>query len=113
MDISVIIGISIVAVFSVLFIIFLLKGTSSKGMEKRLSKMVDIATKAQNNAINNNEEILRDTANKSADISKDAVKTMAHAIKEGFSSNDTVYCKYCGAEIDSDSKFCKKCGKEI
>jgi len=26
---------------------------------------------------------------------------------------DKMYCKHCGAQIDSDSKFCKACGKEL
>ena len=67
--------------------------------------------RAQNNVIKNNEEILKQTANKTANINKDAVKTMAHAIKEGF-TEELIYCKHCGVAIDSDSKFCKSCGKE-
>lgn len=113
MNTSAIIGICIGAVLFISFIIFLIKETSQNGMEKRLSKMVNMAVKVQNETINKNEEMLRDTANKTADINKDAVRTIAHSIKEGFSENDTVYCKYCGAEIDRDSKFCKECGKEI
>ena len=76
--------------------------------------MVNAVTRAQANIIKNNEEIMTETANKSADIHKDAVKTMAHAIKEGFSEdNSYIHCKYCGNSIDPDSKFCKHCGKEL
>ena len=25
----------------------------------------------------------------------------------------TIYCKYCGEEIDSDSVYCKNCGRKI
>lgn len=57
-----------------------------------------------------NKEDLTDIANTSADISKDAVKTIVKSVKEGF--NDSIYCKHCGAAIDSDSRFCKSCGKE-
>ncbi len=69
--------------------------------------------KVENNIISNNENILRDTANKTADIQKDAVKTITHSIKQGFSDNNTIHCKYCGEPIDEDSNFCKKCGKQL
>lgn len=100
-----IIGAAIVVV--VIFIVL-----SPKTMEKTLTKMSKIAINAQKNVLDENEEDLRNISNKSADINSDAIKTVAHSIKEGFTQNDTVYCKYCGAVIDSDSKFCKKCGKE-
>lgn len=45
-----------------------------------------------------------------ANATKGATKTTARAIKEGFT--DFVYCKHCGAEIDTDSTFCKSCGKK-
>ena len=63
------------------------------------------------NIIDENEEVLREMSNKEASIKSGYVKTMASAIKEGF-SEDTMYCKHCGSIIDSDSRFCKKCGKE-
>ena len=45
---------------------------------------------------------------------KKVVKTMAQAVKEGLSDEDeTIYCKYCGNEIDADSEFCKFCGKKL
>lgn len=47
-----------------------------------------------------------------ADINKDAVKTVTHAVKEGFAVDGTIYCKHCGRLIDVNSKFCKYCGKE-
>ena len=27
--------------------------------------------------------------------------------------DETIYCKYCGEEIDSDSVYCKNCGRKI
>lgn len=27
--------------------------------------------------------------------------------------DETIYCKYCGEEIDSDSIYCKNCGRKI
>ena len=54
---------------------------------------------------------LKVLANKTADITKEAVSTTARAIKEGL-GNETIYCKHCGKGIDHDSTFCKFCGKE-
>lgn len=112
MNLGVIILIGVIVIFLFLFIVYFVVGTSQKGMEKMITKYGNIAAKAQNNIITNNEEILKDTANKSANIHKDAVKTIAHSVKEGLTDNNKVYCKYCGAQIDEDSKFCKKCGKQ-
>ena len=39
-------------------------------------------------------------------------KEIAKGIREGLAEEQTVYCKHCGALIDSDSRFCKSCGKE-
>jgi len=111
METLILVGVGIVAVCLIFSIIFAIKGMSTKGLEKTLTNLGGAAARAQNNIINNNEDILKETANKTANINKDAVKTMAHAIKEGF-TEDVIYCKHCGALIDSDSKFCKSCGKE-
>ena len=113
MDFFVVLGIAIIVIMVLIFIILLINGTSQKGIEKNLTKALNAVMKAQNNAINNNEEILRQSANKTADINKDAIKTMARSVKEGFTDDNSVYCKYCGTQVDADSKFCKKCGKEI
>ena len=55
-------------------------------------------------------EDLTSIANKSADISSEAITKTTRAIKKGI--KDTKFCKHCGAEIDSDSTFCKSCGKK-
>ena len=49
---------------------------------------------------------------KEAEIKSGGVRTTAKAVKEGLTGVESVFCKHCGASIDSDSKFCKKCGKE-
>ena len=108
-----IIGIGIVVILIIVSIILLLTGTTQKGLEKKLTKFGNIIARTQNNIINNNEDILRETANKTADIHKDAVKTIVYSVKEGLSDDNTVYCKHCGAQIDADSNFCKKCGKQL
>ena len=57
-----------------------------------------------------NKEDLTEIANTSADISSEAITKTAKAVKKGL--KDTMFCKHCGAQIDSDSTFCKSCGKE-
>lgn len=111
METLILVGAGIVVACLILFIIFVIKGTSAKGLEKTLTNLGSTVAKARNNIINNNEDILKETADKTANINKDAVTTMAHAIKEGFTEK-LIYCKHCGVAIDADSKFCKSCGKE-
>lgn len=71
-----------------------------------------IGIKATRGIIDENEVDLRHISGKSADINKDAVKTTVSAIKEGLTGESNIYCKHCGASIDSDSTFCKACGKK-
>lgn len=107
-----IVGLGIAVLFILFFIISIIRGMSSKGIEKTLTRMGTIAAKAQKNILMNNEQYLIYSANKQADINKDAIKTTVHAIKEGLTKDEIKYCKHCGASIDADSKFCKSCGKE-
>ena len=60
---------------------------------------------------NENKEIFTDIANTTAEITQNAIAQTAKAVCDGI-SGDKIYCKHCGAMIDSDSKFCSKCGKE-
>lgn len=59
-----------------------------------------------------NKAILKDLSTTSAEISSEAITTIARSAKKGF-QGETMFCKHCGSEIDSDSKFCKSYGKEI
>ena len=104
--------IGIVVFLLFLFIVFVIRRFSKKGLEKQLTELSQIAINAQNNLLNNNEEKLRSIYNKSADIKKDAIKTTVSAFKSGLTQGETIFCKHCGASIDADSKFCKSCGKE-
>jgi hypothetical protein len=57
-----------------------------------------------------NKEDLTDIANTAAKIHANAVTTISHAAAKGFTQENTVFCKECGAKIDADSKFCRHCG---
>ena len=59
-----------------------------------------------------NREDLKDMAPTSAEISEDAVSTLAAAFRES-GRPDKIFCKHCGAAIDSDSVFCSKCGRKL
>ena len=57
-----------------------------------------------------NKEDLSTIASTHAEIMSDALTTSANALSNGI--RKTMFCKHCGAKIDSDSKFCSACGKE-
>ncbi len=113
MNILLVLAIVGIVIILIVLTTYIITGTSEKRMEKKLTQMGNTAIKVRSNIINNNEEILKETMDKGVDISKNAIKTIARSVKEGLSDDDSMYCKYCGAQIDSDSKFCKECGKEI
>ena len=54
---------------------------------------------------------IKHAMDRSTDISSDSIKKVARAIKDGI--KDEMYCKHCGASVDSDSNYCKKCGKKV
>ena len=58
-----------------------------------------------------NKEELKELIQTSAEIGSGAITTTVKAIEEGL--KETIYCKYCGKPIDSDSQFCKHCGKQL
>jgi len=107
-----VVGLAILGLAVLYAVIAIIRAISPKGMEKELTKMGTIVANAQKNILTNNEEILTYNANKTANINKEAITTVSHAIKDGFAEGENIYCKHCGASIDEDSKFCKSCGKE-
>ena len=98
-----IIPIFIGAVFIFVFLSFV----SPKFRGKMMSRQV----KATKYMMEDSKEDLKDISDNMAYATYDGVKSTARAIKEGF-DDEQIYCKHCGARIDSDSKFCNKCGKE-
>jgi len=76
------------------------------------SKIGNSLIDVKKNILDQNEDALTDMANKEAKIKSVGIKSAAKAIKEGLTEN-SVYCKHCGAAIDADSKFCKSCGKKL
>ena len=74
-------------------------------------EIMRFTVKAHKQIQEENKEDLKDIASNSAEISAEAVKTVATAASEGF-SEDTVFCKHCGERIDADSRFCRVCGEK-
>lgn len=85
---------------------------SKEDIEDIGTNLGNIAIKTKKNILDESEDTLRDITNREANIKKGYVKEMASAIHDGLTENATIYCKYCGSLIDSDSTFCKKCGKK-
>lgn len=77
-----------------------------------LAKLSGTAVGIKKQFLDENEDVLTDIAHKEAKLNSVKLKSAAKAIKEGLTETDSIYCKYCGSEIDNDSKFCKNCGKE-
>lgn len=88
-------------------------GMSKEDLESMLTNLQTASIRSRKRALDENEDDLKAMADTNAKINKDAIKTTASAIKEGFTSNNNIYCKYCGASIDSDSAYCKSCGKKV
>ena len=98
----------IVPIFiGIIFIFLIAMFISPKFRGKMMSRQI----KAQKYMIDEVKDDLKSISDDMAFATKDGVKTVAGAIKDGFTKN-SIFCKHCGSEIDEDSKFCKKCGKE-
>jgi len=78
---------------------------------KLRGKLMSNQIKATKYMVNESKEDIQDITTNIADATKDGVEITTRAIKNGITQN-LMFCKHCGYEIDSDSKFCKKCGKE-
>ncbi len=77
-----------------------------------LEEMGNTAINIRKKIIDENEDVLKETASKEGDIASIGVEKKARAIRKGL-LEDEIYCKYCGKSIEKDSKFCKYCGKEL
>ena len=98
----------IVSIFIGLVFVFMIAMIVSP---KLRGKMMSHQVKATKYMMDESKEDFKSISDNMAYATKDGIKTTARAIKEGF-TEDNIYCKHCGSEIDNDSKFCKKCGKE-
>lgn len=78
----------------------------------KLEGMMSSMIKTRKKILDENADDLAYMSQKEAEIKSGGVRTTAKAVKEGLTGVESVFCKHCGASIDSDSKFCKKCGKE-
>ncbi len=89
----------------------ILKDMTAGDMGERLKDLSKTAIDVKKSILEENADALKEMAEIEAEIEKGAIRTKAQAVKEGFGGGTTMFCKHCGASIDSDSKFCKKCGK--
>ena len=72
--------------------------------------MTDVGAEVADHAVDEHADTIKKVSDTMAQATRDAVRTTVSAVREGW-YKETVYCKYCGTSIDSDSKYCKKCGK--
>lgn len=102
---SILVFVAVVAIFGICFALIFSGNFRRKFYKRRID--------ASKQILDENTDSLKHMVTTSAEISKDAIKTTAGAIKEGITGEkETAYCKHCGAKIDDDSKYCSKCGKE-
>lgn len=78
---------------------------------KLRGKIMSNQIKATKYMVDESKNDIKDITTNMANATKESVTITTRAIKKGL-TQDTMYCKHCGSEIDIDSKFCKKCGKE-
>lgn len=90
----------------------IMKNMTSGEMGETFKDLSKAAINVKKDILEGNEDSLKEMAQMEANIETVAIKKKAAAAKEGFLGNNTMFCKHCGKNIDSDSKFCKKCGKE-
>ena len=75
-----------------------------------ISATANTTIDAKNKVIAEKADDIKKMAQFETEIQKERMETIAKAVKDGLSSKETIFCKHCGAVIDSDSVFCKKCG---
>ena len=110
MDTIIIIGSVVGGVFFVaMLVVVLLTIFSSKFRGKMMSKQVKATKYMMDESKNDIQSVSTDMAEATAD----ATEIKVRAIKKGFTSEESIFCKYCGQKIAKDSKFCSKCGKEL
>ena len=76
--------------------------------------MSDVSINTQKKVLDKHEDTMRDISTRNAKVRAEGIKVTTSAIREGLTgkSSGTMYCKHCGANIDSDSTFCKSCGQK-
>ena len=78
-------------------------------------KLMSNQIKATKYMMDESKEDIKSVTDDMAYATKDGVKTFASAVSSGVKeglTEEKIFCKYCGSQIDTDSIFCKKCGKE-
>lgn len=83
---------------------------------KLRGKIMSRQIKAMKHMVDESKDDIESISTNMAEVSKKGTKitnkAVAEGLREGFTGEETIYCKHCGEIIDADSKFCKSCGKE-
>ena len=80
-------------------------------LESIAKESAGVAIRSKKKILDENEDLIKEVADRKTNIEAEQIKKKARAIKEGL-SGVSKYCKHCGKLIDEDSRFCKSCGKE-
>jgi len=110
MDIMIIFKIAfiILGIAGLTFVFSIITSSNPKVRAKTMEKQM----KAVKYMMDENEDVLKEMATQSAEISSEGIEIKARAMKKGFENEEEMFCKHCGKTIDKNSKFCKYCGKE-
>ena len=106
MKISFIVGLIFVAIFTIFTVLLIFN-------PKLRAKLMGKGIKAQKYMIDEHKDDIKSINTNLAEASAESIEIKTRAIKKGFTTDDKIFCKYCGEKIDKDSKFCSKCGKEL
>ena len=80
---------------------------SPKARGRFMSKQI----KSMKYMMDQSKEDIQNISSNMANATSDGIEATARAIKKGFTSEEEIYCKYCGGMIDKYSNYCKHCGK--
>ena len=100
---------TIVPIFIIVIFIFVLAQIISP---KLRGKMMSRQIKATKYMMDESKYDIEDISTNMAQATKEGIEITTHAVKKGWTQEESIYCKYCGHPIDADSLFCKYCGKK-
>lgn len=85
---------------------------NKKDLENLGKSIADVSIKIKKGVQDEHSQELEEIEAREAEIKAKGTKRTAKAVKEGFTENEQVFCRFCGESIEKDSLFCKHCGKK-